>query len=162
MTAMARSASDATVTFTTTLTGATTGSATGIAVPAELIEKLGHGQRPAAQVTLNGHRFRTTIGVMGSQHMIPVSADIRKTTGLAAGDAVEVGLTADATPREVIVPPDLTAAFRRQPAAATFFGSLSSSLQRFHIDNINGAKTDDTRQRRVDKAVQLFLDQKPR
>jgi uncharacterized protein YdeI (YjbR/CyaY-like superfamily) len=35
-------------------------------------------------------------------------------------------------------------------------------LQRYHADSINGAKTADTRQRRIDKSVQLFLDGKQR
>ena len=31
--------------------------------------------------------------------------------------------------------------------------SDSASLQRYHVDNVNGAKTDETRQRRIEKAV---------
>ena len=37
-----------------------------------------------------------------------------------------------------------------------FFAKLSSSLQRYHVDNINAAKTAETRQRRIDKAISLF------
>lgn len=51
---------------------------------------------------------------------------------------------------------------RPATSAAAFFQTLSNSLQRYHVDNVNGAKTADTRQRRIDKAVSLFLDGKPR
>jgi len=46
--------------------------------------------------------------------------------------------------------------------ARAFFDKLSNSMQRYHVDNINGAKSADTRQRRIDKAIALFLDGKQR
>jgi hypothetical protein len=53
-------------------------------------------------------------------------------------------------------------ALTRNPRAKNFFATLSNSLRRYHVDNISGAKTDDTRQRRIDKSIALFLDNKPR
>jgi uncharacterized protein YdeI (YjbR/CyaY-like superfamily) len=46
--------------------------------------------------------------------------------------------------------------------ARQFFDGLSNSLQRYHVDNINAAKASETRQRRIDKAVGLFLAGKQR
>jgi len=159
---MSTDPSSDTASFTTTLYQEPGKNPTGIVVPPEIIEQLGGGKRPAVAVTLNGYEYRTTIGVMGGRSMIPVSAAIRTATGLAAGDEVDVELRVDATPRAVDVPDDLAAAFEANPAAAAFFATLSNSLQRFHIDNINGAKAADTRQRRVDKAIALFLAGTPR
>ena len=48
------------------------------------------------------------------------------------------------------------------PAAKVFFEGMSNSLQRFHIDNINAAKTDETRTRRLDKGVTRCLAGKQR
>jgi hypothetical protein len=141
------------VRWTTTLSPF--GKNTGIVVPPAVIEQLGQGQRPSVAVMLNGHEFRTTIGVMGGQHLVSVSAALRSATGLAAGDEVDVTLTVDTTPRTVDVPDDLAAALSAG-GVRPFFDSLSNSLQRFHVDNVNSAKTDDTRRRRVDKAVELF------
>jgi uncharacterized protein YdeI (YjbR/CyaY-like superfamily) len=59
-------------------------------------------------------------------------------------------------PREVDQPADFAAALAADPAAGAFFGQLSNSLQRYHVDKVNGAKTSDTRQRRIDKAIALF------
>jgi uncharacterized protein YdeI (YjbR/CyaY-like superfamily) len=39
---------------------------------------------------------------------------------------------------------------------------LPNSIQRYHVDNINAAKTDETRERRIDKAISLFLEGKRR
>jgi uncharacterized protein YdeI (YjbR/CyaY-like superfamily) len=62
----------------------------------------------------------------------------------------------------VNVPPDFAAALAADEQAGAFFGKLSNSMQRYHVDNIDGAKSADTRQRRIDKAITLFLDGKQR
>jgi uncharacterized protein YdeI (YjbR/CyaY-like superfamily) len=94
--------------------------------------------------------------------MIPVSAAVRSAAGISAGDVVNVALTLDSTPREAVVPEDLLAAFVSHPEAAAFFRTLSPSLQRFHVDNIESAKTPETRARRIDKSIGLFLANRPR
>ena len=43
-----------------------------------------------------------------------------------------------------------------------FFDGLSNSLQRYHVDQINGARAADTRARRIDRAVELFRGWKAR
>ena len=47
-------------------------------------------------------------------------------------------------------------------AARSFFDGLSNSVQRYHVDNIATAKTEETRQRRIDKTVELFRNGKQR
>lgn len=148
--------------FSATLEQAPGKQATGIVIPPGVLQQLDAGKKPPVLVSLNGYEYRTTVGVMAGDSMIPVNAAVRKESGLAAGDLVEVRLTVDASPRAVDTPADFAAAMAAAPDAAAFFHTLSNSLQRYHIDNVNGAKTDDTRQRRIDKAVSLFLDGKPR
>lgn len=138
------------------------GNNTGIVVPPEVLEQLGAGARPAVHVDLGGHTFRTTLGVMGGTTLLSVSAALRRQTGLAGGDAVHVTLTVADTPREVVVPDDLARALDAEPQVRAFFDALSNSLQRFHVDSVEGAKTEATRQRRVDKAVSLFLEGRKR
>jgi antitoxin component of MazEF toxin-antitoxin module len=138
------------------------GNNTGIVVPPDVIAQLGAGRRPPVDVEVNGYRYRTTVGVMNGQHLVSVSAAVRKETGLTGGDPITVTLALNTTTREVEVPNDLADALRREPTAFEFFGALSNSLQRYHVDQITGAKTPATRQRRVDKAVALFLAGKKR
>ncbi|HET7900710.1 MAG TPA: YdeI/OmpD-associated family protein [Candidatus Nanopelagicales bacterium] len=150
----------ATASFETTLRA--TGNNTGIEVPDDVIAALAAGKRPAVQVEVNGYTFRTTVGVMGGRSLVPVSAAIRKEAGLAAGDELHVTLTVADAPREVVVPDDLAAALAAEPVCADFFAQLSNSLQRYHVDQVNDAKTPETRQRRIEKSLALFREGKKR
>jgi hypothetical protein len=149
-----------TVTFETTVTAI--GNNTGIVVPDEAIAQLAAGKRPPVLVDVNGYEYRNTVGVMAGRSMISISAAVRKATGLAGGDPIRVTLTVAEAPREVVVPDDFAAALAADEQAGAFFAKLSNSLQRYHADNIDGAKSADTRQRRIDKAVALFRDGKQR
>jgi len=137
------------------------GNNAGIEVPAEVIEQLGAGKRPPVLVRVNGYEYRSTVAVMGGAFLISFNAATRAETGLAPGDPITVTLTVADSPREVDVPADFAAALEESGMRA-FFDSLANSLQRFHTDSINGAKTEETRQRRIDKAVQLFREGKKR
>lgn len=148
--------------FSATLQQAAGKKATGIIIPDAVIQQLGAGKKPKLRVTLNGYEYRTTAGVMSGQSMIPVSAVVRENAGVAAGDPVDVGVVIDSTQRTVDIPADFAAAFVANPAAKSYFATLSNSVQRYHIDTVNAAKSDDTRQRRIDKAIGLFLEGKPR
>lgn len=146
-------------TFETTV--AAQGNNTGIVVPPEVIEQLGAGKRPPVLVDVNGYEYRSTAAVMGGRHMIGISAAVRQATGLTGGDPIRVTLTVAETPREVDVPDDLAAALAAADVRA-FFNTLSNSLQRYHVDNVNGTTNPETRQRRIEKAVALFRDGKQR
>jgi bacteriocin resistance YdeI/OmpD-like protein/uncharacterized protein DUF1905 len=148
------------VSFETTVTA--TGNNTGIVVPDEVIEQLAAGRRPPVVVSVNGYEYRTTVGVMNGKHMMSVSAAVRTATGLKSGDPVQVTLTVAESPQEVTVPADFAAALAADEQAGAFFGKLSNSLQRYHVDSITAAKSADTRQRRIDKAIALFLAGKQR
>ena len=148
------------VTFETTV--AASGNNTGIVVPDEVIGQLAAGKRPPVLVNVNGYEYRNTVGVMGGRHMISISAAVRSATGLKGGDPIRVTLTVADTAREVDVPADFAAALAANERARAFFEKLSNSMQRYHVDNINAAKSADTRQRRIDKAIALFLDGKQR
>jgi hypothetical protein len=128
-------------------------TATGIAVPAEVVEQLSSGKKPAVRATVNGYTYRTTVAPLGGRFMLPVSAEVRQAAGVAAGDRVVVSLALDTEPRQVEVPADLQAALKREPEARRFFQGLSYSRQRGLVLSIEGARTAETRQRRIDKAV---------
>lgn len=148
------------VTFETTV--AASGNNTGIVVPDDVIEQLAAGKRPPVLVNVNGYEYRNTVAVMGDKHMISISAAVRNVTGLKGGDPIRVTLSVADTPREVKVPADFAAPLAADERAKAFFEKLSNSMQRYHVDNINAAKSADTRQRRIDTAIALFLDGKQR
>lgn len=128
-------------------------TATGMVVPPQVVEDLGAGKRPAVHVTIGSYIYRSTIAVMGGQFMIPVSAEVRESAGVAAGDEVEVDVALDTAPREVAVPQDLAEALARDERARAFFQGLSYSNRRRLVLAIESAKAAETRQRRVAKTV---------
>lgn len=133
-------------------------TATGIEVPAEVVEALGPGRRPAVTVTLNGgHRYPSTVASMGGKFLVPVSAEHRAAAGIKAGDEVVVDLVVDTAPRVLVVPEDLAAALDAEPTARAAFDALSYSNQRRYTLVLEGAKAADTRARRVAKAVTDLL-----
>ena len=132
------------------------GNNTGIEVPAEVVEGLGGGKKPAVAVTVSGYSYRSSIAVMGGKFLIPLSAERRAESGIKGGDAVEVELALDDKPREVTVPDDLAAALAGDAAAKTFFETLSYSNRLRHVLSVTDAKTPETRQRRIDKVMEMM------
>ena len=126
-------------------------TATGFEVPADVVARLGAGKRPAVQVTIGPHTYRSTVAVMGGKFMIPLSAENRAGAGVAAGDTVDVTLELDSEPRVVPVPAELAAAMNADSRRA--FDALSFSRQRQIVESIEAAKTRATRERRISKAV---------
>jgi Bacteriocin-protection, YdeI or OmpD-Associated/Domain of unknown function (DUF1905) len=135
----------------------TTGrTAAGIEVPEEVVTALGAGKRPAVTVTVNGHTYRSSIAVLDGAFMIGVSAENRAAAGVAGGDEVDVELELDTAPREVQVPDDLAAALDGEPRARETFDRLSYSNRSWHVLQVTGAKTDETRLRRIQKSVKAL------
>jgi len=85
--------------------------------------------------------------------MLPVSAEVRERAHVAAGDEIDVDVELDSEPREVSVPPDFQAALDGDDEAKRFFGGLSYSNKRRFVLPIEDAKSAETRQKRIAKAV---------
>lgn len=140
-------------TFRTTL-WASGGNNVGIVVPEDVVTGFGRGKRVPVVVTIDGeYTYRNTIASMGGKFLISFNAATRAATGRGAGDEVEVTLEVDDAPRTVEVPEALAAAFADNPSAAAAWASLSYSKQRQHAQSIVDAKTEATRDRRVQKVL---------
>ena len=137
-------------------------TATGIRVRDEVVEGLGAGKRPAVTITINSFTYRSTIAVMGGEYWVGVSAENRAGTGVEGGDEVDVEIELDTAPRVVTVPGDLAAALDAEPAARRTFDGLSYSNKSWHVLSIEGARTDETRQRRIVKSVAALREGRPR
>lgn len=131
-------------------------TATGVEVPVEVVERLGSGKRPPVKVTINEHTYRSTVATMGGKFMIGISAENREKANVAAGDMIEVELELDTQPREVAVPADFKEALKKNAAAEKCFDGLSYSHKLQHVLAIEQAKTEETRQRRISKAVSML------
>jgi Bacteriocin-protection, YdeI or OmpD-Associated/Domain of unknown function (DUF1905) len=141
---------------TTLLQGGKT--ATGIEVPAEVVDALAAGKRPPVRVTINGFTYRSTIAVMGGVFMVGVNADNRAGAGINGGDEIDVDIELDGSPRELVVPAELAAALDADPAARRTFDGLSYSNRSWHVLQVSGARTDETRERRMAKSIAALHD----
>jgi hypothetical protein len=137
------------VEFRTALEG-TRGNNVGIVVPEEIVLGFGRGKRVPVVVTIDGdYSYRNTVALMGGRYLISFNAETRAATGLGAGDHVTVTLEFDDAPRSVEPSRELADALQADPAAAQAWAALSYSRQRAHADAVSGAKSADTRARRV-------------
>jgi hypothetical protein len=102
-------------------------TACGIEIPATVVAELGPSRRPAVKATINGHTYRSSIASMGGKFMLSVSEEVRKHSGVAGGDMVELSLELDTEPREVALPPELAEALGRDAPAKKAFDGLSYS-----------------------------------
>lgn len=132
------------------------GNNTGILVPPEIRDALDGGKNPLVKVTLAGHSWGSKIATMGGDLLIGVSADIRKLTGVAGGETREVELELDDKPRVVEAPEDLKAALAASPAVQAAWDKLAPSHRKAHVTAIEGAKSADTRARRVQKTIEAL------
>jgi len=135
-------------------------TACGFKVPNEVVESLGTSRKPAVSVTILGHTYRSSIAFMGGVFMLGMSTENRAAAQVDAGDEVDVDLELDTAPRLVNVPPDFQKAIDKDARAKKFFESLSYSNKLRHVLSVEGAKTDETRQRRIAKSVSGFHDGK--
>jgi len=136
---------------TTILTAGKT--ATGIQIPNEVMAKLGTSKRPAVRITMNGYTYRSTVAVMGGRFMVGVNAENREKANVAGGQEIDVDIELDTEPREVVVPADFATALRRNAKAQKHFDGLSYSQRKAFALGVEGAKTEETRRRRIEKAV---------
>jgi Bacteriocin-protection, YdeI or OmpD-Associated/Domain of unknown function (DUF1905) len=133
-------------------TMAQTGNNTGIPVPDDIVTQLGGGKRAAVVVTVNGYEYRSTLGSMGGQTLIPFSADKRRETGISGGDSLVVDVVLDTDARTVEVPADLGAALDEAGIRAAF-DQLPPSHRKEHVRAVEEAKSAATRERRIAAAV---------
>ena len=131
-------------------------TATGVKVPADLVEALGSGKRPAVTVTIGSHTWRTTVAPYAGQYYVGVSRENREGAGVAAGEEVEIEIDLDTEPRVIDAPDDLAQALSLDDAAEEFFDSLSYSHRRAYVDWITSAKKPETRERRIGQAVEML------
>jgi hypothetical protein len=134
----------------------------GFEVPESVVEALGGGGRPKVSVTVNGFTFRTSIARMGGRYLLGFSAERRTEAGVAAGEVLEVDVELDTAPRELEVPEPLAAALAADRQAQAFWETLSYSNRQWHVLQITSAKTDATRERRIEKSIGMLREGRAR
>lgn len=106
--------------------------------------------------TVNGHSWRTTVTRMRGEFLVGLSRAVREAAGVQAGDTATLTLELDTEPREVEVPPPLTDALQGDSAARAAFDALAFTHRKEYARWIQEAKRDETRKRRVARALEML------
>jgi bifunctional DNA-binding transcriptional regulator/antitoxin component of YhaV-PrlF toxin-antitoxin module len=132
------------------------GNHASLLIPDWVLEELKTNKRAPLKVTVNGHTYQSTaVGVAGECRVVFPSAE-RRAAKAASGDIVEVTLELDSGYREVEMPKELVTALESQGLAKTF-ADLSYSKRKEFARQVSGAKTEETKLRRVEKVLAALV-----
>jgi bifunctional DNA-binding transcriptional regulator/antitoxin component of YhaV-PrlF toxin-antitoxin module len=146
-------------TFYTIILGGELKNVAGIEVPPSVIAELNAGQRPRLAVDVKGYRYTNTVGKMGGKFLISLSAEHRKASGLSVGDKVEVTVALAGDEQAAEVPLSLAEALTAANARDSF-DKAAPSKRREWIRQVFESKTVETRDRRIKKIVDGFMNDK--
>jgi Bacteriocin-protection, YdeI or OmpD-Associated/Domain of unknown function (DUF1905) len=139
----------------TAILGGEAGERPVVELPFDVKQRFGRARAPV-RGTVDGTDFRTTVAVYGNRYYIGFNKELRERAGIAIGDRVQVALELDPQPRTVEVPPALAAALESDSKARAVFEALSYTHRNEYARWIAEAKRDETRDRRVDKALAML------
>ena len=128
----------------------------GVLVPGDPRAEFGSARAPVAG-TVNGTPFRGRLMVYGGVTYLGFRKEIRDAAGgIEQGDEVEIAIERDDAPREVEVPEALASALAGDPEARAVFDALAFTHRKVYAVWIAEAKREETRARRVDKALVML------
>lgn len=145
--------------FTTTiLQFGAKGEKTGwtyIEIPPDLVQQLKPGNKKEFKVKgkLDKHTINrlSVLPIGGGAFILPLNANLRKAIAKKKGAMLQVSLQEDKS--EFVFNPDFMECLADDPAAKTFFESLTGSHQRYFSKWIDSAKTEPTKVKRIAMAV---------
>src|SRR5690606_4199442 len=121
------------------------------------VESVFGSKRPKIKALIEGVPYRGILARMGTEkHLLIILKEIREKIGKTFGDEVAITIELDTEPRVIEIPSGLQKAFKTDKEARSFFDKLSYTHQREYVMWINEAKREETRQRRVQKAIEML------
>lgn len=131
--------------------------ATFIEFPYDVEKEFATSGQVKILVQFDGVEYRGSLAKMGHHcHMVGVTQAIRKKIGKRPGDMVHVVLQRDDQPRVVDIPAEFKEVLSANPDIAAFFDTLSYTHRKEYARWIAEAKKEETRQRRLNKAVEML------
>ena len=127
-----------------------------VVFPYDVEKEFGTNGKVAVNATIDGVPDKGALFRWGTpHHMLAIHKAIRDQIGKQPGDAVTIVVSRDDEPREVAVPPELQARMKKA-GVLPFFEGLSFTHRKEYSRWIADAKKDETRARRLDKAIELL------
>jgi hypothetical protein len=126
-----------------------------VSVPFDVFEFFGTRGQLRVKGTIDGHSFKSSMAPMGGgTHLLGLHKATREAIGKSTGDRVEVVLEADTDERTVVVPDDFRKALAKSSPARETFDRFAYTHRKEYVQWIQSAKRPETRQRRIDQAVE--------
>lgn len=148
------------ITFTTTLEPR--GPAAAVVLDEEQVVTVGQGAKSfPVQATVNGYTWRGRVSSRRGEFLLGLNKEIRTAAKVEAGDEVKVELRLDTEERTVELPEALERALAADAKAKAGFDGLAYSHRKEYARWIGEAKKEETRERRVAKALELLREGKP-
>ena len=141
--------------FTVKLDGKGT-SVAWLNAPFDVVKVFGTRARVPVRGTINGFPFRSSLMPMGGCHGMAINKSMRDGAGVKAGDTVSVVMERDEAERTVEVPLILKKELAKSKAAQANWKELSFTSQKEIVISISGAKQEETRARRLAKAMDIL------
>lgn len=132
-----------------------------IEFPYDLKETYGIGNLVPVVTTFDGHEYRGSIAKIGPKPALLIRKDIFVKLGKKHGDPVNVVVKLDKSERTIEVPDYFEKELRKHPQVKDIFDKMAFSHKREYVQWITQAKQEETRLRRIKKAIQLIKEKKP-
>jgi hypothetical protein len=124
--------------------------------PFDVVEVFGTKARVPVRGTINGFPFRSSLANMGDGHCMPVNKTLREGGKCKAGDLVEIVLERDDEKRKVEIPPLLKKELAKSKTAQANWEKMSFTNQKEIALSIVNVKQEETRMRRLAKAMDIL------
>lgn len=145
---------DEKITFETVLEKHENMEATGIRFPFD-IEKTFGAKRVPVKVWINEAQYISTIVKMNGEYIMVVPKRVRDVAKIKGGEKISVTIQRDREKRTVEVPEDFAEALKNANLTEKF-EKLSYTHQKEYVVSINEAKKEETRIRRIEKAIEMI------
>lgn len=125
-----------------------------IEIPFDVEEVYG-AKRVKVKATFDGVEYRGSIVKMGLPcYIIGITKEIRKKIEKEPGDIIEVTIEKDEEDRVVEIPTDFKERIELDNNIKEFWNTLSFSMQKKYVTWITSAKKEETRNKRIDTAIE--------
>lgn len=142
-------------TFETVLEKHENMDATGITIPFD-VEKVFGAKRVPVKVSINGAEHLSTIVRMGGKYMVGVPKGFREAAKINAGNLIKVTLEKDTSERTVEVPKDFADALEKANVTEVF-EKMSYTHRKEYVRAVEESKKEETRNRRIEKNIELLI-----
>jgi hypothetical protein len=142
--------------FTVKLEGKEGSSVAWLNAPFDVGKVFGTRARVPVCGTINGFPFRSSLMPMGGCHGMAVNKTMRDGAGVEAGDTVNIVMERDEAERVVELPPLLKQELAKSKTAQASWQKLAHTHQKEIALSIREAKQEETRVRRLTKAMNIL------